>query len=194
MDTPSLALEQLSIAKYLFRLRAETPIHLPPWKGSTLHGGFGHALKKISPFYYQQLFTPGQAGDHPKPLVLLPPLEKDELYPPGQDFSCELTLFGDALPHFSICHAALEYLGREMGFARNQGKFSVQALETALPPHLNTPSGPALSGQEIAGGCADLNTRQLTLLFPTRLRLKANGQLIRQAPPFHLFFARSYFT
>lgn len=188
--TPFCALEQLCLAKYLFRLRAETPIHLPSWKGSALHGGFGHALQKVSPFYYQQLFAPGQAGDYPKPLVLLPPQERDELYPPGREFSCELTLFGNALSLFPICYAALEYLGREMGFGRNQGTFSVQAMETALPAQLTASSGPVLNGQDIAGDCTNLCANEITLHFPTRLRLKANGQLLRQSPPFHLFFAR----
>ena len=49
-------LNRLTVSKYLFRLRAETPLRLPPYKGSAFHGAFGHALKRISPFYYQEIF------------------------------------------------------------------------------------------------------------------------------------------
>ena len=188
----SCDLSKLTAAKYLFRLQAETRIQLPPYKGSALHGGFGHALKKISPFYYQQLCEPGRNNAHPKPFVLLPPLDNETVYPPGQPFTCELTLFGNAVLHFPICHAALEYLGREMGFGNNRGKFSVKGIETALPESCDQPiqSGRGISGQVIAASCVTAANNRITVHFPTRLRLKADGHLIRTAPPFHLFFAR----
>jgi len=187
----SCALQLLPVAKYLFRLNTATRIQLPPYKGSALHGGFGHALKKISPFYYRQIFEPGPDGARPKPFVLLPPLEPDESYPPGREFTCELTLFGSAIQQFSICHAALEYLGREMGLGNNRGTFRVASMETALPLHpaqqdnLNQ----VITGRDIAAGRC-LSANRVSLHLPTRLRLKADGRLIRQAPPFQLFFAR----
>lgn len=185
-------LQLLPVAKYLFRLKAQTRIQLPPYKGSTFHGGFGHALKKISPFYYQHIFEPGKDGARPKPFVLLPPLDNDEIYQPGREFTCELTLFGNAGQHFSICHAALEYLGREMGFGNNRGKFSVESIETALPATLaqHTPPGQAINGLDIAAARTDISGNQITLHLPTRLRLKSDGRLIRQAPPFQILFAR----
>ncbi|WPD21793.1 MAG: hypothetical protein SD837_16485 [Candidatus Electrothrix scaldis] len=112
---------QLTVSKYLFRLRAETSLRLPPYKGSALHGAFGHALKRISPFYYQELCASGNDGAAPRPYVLLPPLDSREHYPAGHPFSCELTLFGRAEQYFPICHAALEFLGREMGLGLNRG-------------------------------------------------------------------------
>lgn len=192
IPNPPCDLDKLTVAKYLFRLKTETRIQLPPYKGSALHGGFGHALKKITPFYYQQLCEPGQSNAHPKPYVLLPPLDSDTIYPPGHQFSCELTLFGNAILHFPICHAALEYLGREMGFGNNRGRFIVEGIETAQPTHCSqqVEPGQGISGEDIAASCPVMNTNQITIHFPTRLRLKADGRLIRQPPPFHLFFAR----
>lgn len=185
-------LRRLTVAKYLFRLKAKTRIDLPPYKGSALHGGFGHALKKIAPFYYQSIFEPGKDSAYPKPFVLLPPLDQDETYQPDREFTCELTLFGSAIQHFSICHAALEYLGREMGFGNNRGKFTIESIETALPANLaqHTPPDQAISGLDIAASRTGISGNRITLHLPTRLRLKADGRLIRQAPPFHLFFAR----
>ena len=186
------ALQLLPVAKYLFRLKAKSSIQLPPYKGSALHGGFGHALKKISPYYYQQLFEPGSDGARPKPFVLLPPLDIDEIYQPGCEFTCELTMFGDAIQHFSICHAALEYLGREMGLGSNRGRFSIESIETALPIDSTRQEHPdhPLTGLDIAAARIHLTPTRLTLHFPTRMRLKADSRLVRQAPPFQLFFAR----
>ena len=193
LDQPSsCALHLLPVAKYLFRLTAETRIHLPPYKGSALHGGFGHALKKISPYYYSNIFEPGQDNARPKPFVLLPPLDTDEIYQPGCEFTCELTLLGSAIQHFSICHAALEYLGREMGFGNNRGKFTIESIETALPTGPTQPDmpGQVITGHDIAVARTGIAADRITLHLPTRLRLKADSRLIRRAPPFQLFFAR----
>lgn len=64
-------------------------------------------------------------------------------------------------------------------------------MATALPPQLvGQTASETVNGQEIATGCTGVSGSQITLHFLTQLRLKTNGHLIRQAPPFHLFFAR----
>ncbi len=189
----SLNLQKLTIAKYLFRLRAETPILLPPYKGSSFHGGFGHALKRIAPFYYKEIFEPGSDGAKPKPFVLLPPLDTEKQYPAGHNFTCELTLFGSAEQFFPICHAALEFLGRELGIGSNRGKFTVQSMETAQPfrQDQSRDSDKGVNCLDIATACGNSAVRDsLTIYLPTRLRLKADGRLVSGAPDFHLFFAR----
>ncbi|MCI5224460.1 MAG: hypothetical protein D3924_17780, partial [Candidatus Electrothrix sp. AR4] len=185
--------QHLTVSKYLFRLRAESSIKLPLYKGSVLHGGFGHALKRISPFYYRQIFEPGSDGAKPKPFVLLPPLDTVEHYPDGHQFTCELTLFGDAEELFPICHAALEFLGREMGLGSNRGKFSIENLERARPMCDNPLPLDAepLTCQGIAEACGDpVMHDRLTIHLPTRLRLKADSRLVSRPPEFHLFLAR----
>lgn len=185
-------LQILTIAKYLFRLRAETTIRLPPDKGSAFHGAFGHALKRISPFYYQEIFAPGHDRAKPKPFVLLPPLESKEHYAAGQPLHCELTLFGRAGQFFPICHAAVEFLGREMGLGLNRGKFTVEGVDKACPSGSNSSADPAaLTCLEIVQTCPiPIRNDSLTIHLPTRLRLKSDGHLLSQPPEFHLFFAR----
>jgi hypothetical protein len=195
-------LNRLTVSKYLFRLRAETSLQLPPYKGSTLHGAFGHALKRISLFYYQQIFEPGNDGAKPKPFVLLPPLDSEEHYPAGHLFTCELTLFGNAEQFFPICHAALEFLGREMGLGQNRGKFSIEGVDKACPLQSNSLQNNSLQGNpagaeaesltclDIAQSCPIPVTDRLTIHLPTRLRLKNDGHLLSRAPEFHLFLAR----
>ncbi len=63
--------DKLKIVKYQFTLKAVDKITLPAYKDSTLHGGFGHALKKISPIWYRYFFESGldQKDDWPTPCV-----------------------------------------------------------------------------------------------------------------------------
>ncbi|HEB63049.1 MAG TPA: CRISPR system precrRNA processing endoribonuclease RAMP protein Cas6 [Gammaproteobacteria bacterium] len=180
-------LGKITIARYRFQLIATQKTALPCYKGSAFHGGFGHALRQIAPTWYQHLFEPEKSAAHfnpdfkppdksawPKPFVLLPPLDEQQGYAPGESFYCEITLFGHAIQHFPVCHAALEYLGSQMGLGRDQGRFKIEHVEEAKT---NTSRPP-------------VNPQQITLHFPTRLRLKSNNRLCRNELPFKLFFER----
>lgn len=165
----------LELTKYHFTLQAIDPIILPNYKGSTFHGGFGHALMKISPIWYRYFFQPGYEKNvsWPKPFVILPPLDDLETYPKGYQFHFDLTLFGEATQHYAIVQAAIEYLGLQMGIGYEQGKYKIIDITHTKPdqqPH-NTP-------------------QQITLHIPTRLRLKSNNHLHKETPDFSLIMAR----
>lgn len=167
----------LNMLRLQFTLEALEPISLPIYKGSTFHGGFGHALETISPTWFRYFFQTDKQTSNtlPKPFVLLPPLDTQQSYHPGETFHCELTLFGEAVQHYAIAHAAIEYLGNVMGLGYSRGKFKIQ--------NINTPSFNSIPAQ------AD----QLTLTVNTRLRLKANNRLLKQAPEFSQLI-KSLFT
>lgn len=96
-----------------FTLEAVDLISQPIYKGSTFHGGFGHALQTISPTWFRYFFqaATGDGNPIPKPFVLLPPLDKQQTYQIGETFGCELTLFGEATRHYAITQAAIEAKG-----------------------------------------------------------------------------------
>ena len=169
----------LEVSKYRFTLEAVDNISLPVYKGSTFHGGFGHALIKISPTWYQYFFEPGlnKKGDWPKPFVILPPLDEKENYPKGHQFHCELTLFGEANQHYAIAQAAIEYLGEQMGLGYEQGKYKIIEIEHIQP--LTDKRVNQISAQQ-----------QVKIHLPTRLRLKENNKLQRHPPTFLLFLTR----
>lgn len=165
---------KLEISKYSFTLEAVNNITLPAYKGSTFHGGFGHALMKISPIWYRYFFEPkSKDPSWPKPYVILPPLDNLERYPKGQQFQLELTLFGEAIQHHAIAQAAIEYLGLQMGLGYEQGKYKILDIQQ---------SSPDLATQT--------NCSEVQLSFSTRLRLKANNKLQRHPPGFLLFLSR----
>lgn len=167
--------EQFRLAKYSFTLEAIDNINLPAYKGSTFHGGFGHALMRISPIWYQYFFEPGlnKKGDWPKPFVILPPLDELEHYAKGHQFHLELTLIGEATRHYAIAQAAIEFLGMQMGLGYEKGKYKIIDV---------VHSQPLVDSLE--------NIPQLRLHLPTRLRLKANNRIQRKTPDFQLFVTR----
>ncbi|MEJ5359437.1 MAG: CRISPR system precrRNA processing endoribonuclease RAMP protein Cas6 [Desulfobacterales bacterium] len=121
---------------YRFQIRFETEAELPPYKGSTIRGVFGHALKRTvcvlrhqecpacilreNCLYAQVFETPlslpkravAPNGAIPHPFVIEPPLETKTSYQPGDTLECGLILFGEVnrmLPYF--IHA-FEEMGR----------------------------------------------------------------------------------
>ncbi len=170
--------DKLLLSKYRFTLEAIDNITLPAYKGSTFHGGFGHALMKISPTWYRYFFEPNtnSNGDWPKPFIILPPLDELERYPKGHQFHCELTMFGEATQHYAIAQAAIEYLGMEMGLGYEQGKYKIIDISKSQPTFQPSPS--------------TSNSQLITLHLPTRLRLKANNRLYKQTPDFQLLMTR----
>ena len=171
-----LNLPTLPISKYRFTLEAVDSITLPTYKGSSFHGGFGHALKQISPTWFKYFYQPKSPRnlDLPRPYVILPPLDKLEHYPKGHQFHLEITLIGEATQHYAIVQAAVEYLGLRMGLGYEQGKYKILEITKSQP-----------QPQEKVTAIS-----HITLKFPTRLRLKSHNRLQRQAPSFFLLMQR----
>ncbi|NOZ51786.1 MAG: cytosolic protein [Gammaproteobacteria bacterium] len=192
--TNNPALNHFSIAKYRFTLTAESDIVLPVYKGATFHGGFGRALKKISPAFYDYFYTATA-----KPFALTPPLDERPEYPPGSTLQFDLVLFGTAIAHFPICFAAFEFLGQQLGFGYNRGRYRIHKVQTLTPggaaqciyeDRTWRPAQPLVPGQDIASTHHGKHTQPITLALQTRLRLKDNNRLVRETPPFTLLLNR----
>ena len=150
----------LKVARYLFRLVAETAMHLPPFKGSTLRGGFGAAFRRSScaepdrpdcrgcllggvcAFSYC-FATTRPAGSEvlrsldeiPRPFVLEPPAAAATEIPAGGALDFGLVLIGRAIEYFPYFLLSFRRLGEE-GIGRDRtaglGRFAVAGV-FALP-------------------------------------------------------------
>jgi hypothetical protein len=118
----------LPIARLILTVRADAPLHLPPYIGSTLRGAFGHALKSLAllPHHhnnpcalaercpYCQVFAPAPQPTHPSgqtpaPYIIEPPAPyHPRRLQPGQTFRFGLVLIGKALPHLPAIVQAFE--------------------------------------------------------------------------------------
>ena len=193
---PHSVLSGFEIAKYRFKARVTKEIALPVYKGSAFHGGFGCALKAISPAFFQLFYQPPGQGEPPKPFVLLPPLEETVAYSLGDEMLFELVLIGSATQYFPVCFAAFEYLGQQFGFGKTKGCYQINEVNRC---ELDGSSTAVYKDGEwrLANTCkvaehgiTPQTLGDLTLQFKTRLRLKHNGQLLKQTPSFGLLLDR----
>jgi len=157
MDTLAESLAVLSLLRVRVTLRARDPLQLPPYKGSTLRGGFGSVFKETvcvvehrdcarcllrSRCAFPYVFDTPVPEDAarlrkypaaPHPFVFLPPLEEKTLYRPGESLAFDLTLIGkgaDFLPYFIY---TFERLGERHGLGKGRGRFSVESVTWLSP-------------------------------------------------------------
>ncbi len=131
-------------------MAAQAVAQLPPYKGSTIRGAFGHAFRRVAcPFRacppcilpktcpYTYVFeTPprdesglfGRSSAVPHPFVLELPLDERTEFAPGEQLTFGLVLVGkatDFLPYFVV---ALRDMGRA-GLGRGRTRWHLQKVE-----------------------------------------------------------------
>jgi hypothetical protein len=136
----------LRLTRYRFTLCMEDPVRLPSYAGSALRGVFGHGLRQsvcvtrlrdcnkcalCAQCVYSYLFeTPlyaGKGSNAPQPLV--PDLHGlGSRYAPGECFSFEITVIGEAVRHLSYVIQAWRRAGKQ-GLGPNRAKFSLSRVE-----------------------------------------------------------------
>jgi hypothetical protein len=159
--------------------RAELDGDLPDFKGSTLRGALGHALKEVSCLepaagrpcatcprpdrcaagaLFDEPSGPRRAEDHdrPSPYILTPPADPRATFRAGDRLALTLTLVGRARVWHPWVIAALAGLGwRGLGVARRP--WSLAALGVESPVAVVSPVGVATLGvgdplPELTGG------------------------------------------
>jgi hypothetical protein len=143
---------------YRFICRFESEAELPPYKGSTFRGAFGHALKRVvcalkrqecsdcilrERCLYTRVFeTPlAQGGKEsnrnsaiPHPFVIEPPPETRTRYAAGDGFECGLILFGEfnhMLPYFVYAFEQMGKIGLGRRINGSRGSFALQTVKSS---------------------------------------------------------------
>ncbi len=149
-------LDRLRIARYRFVLEAIEPMTLPPYRGSTLRGGFGHALKRIAcrnpgeqcktcrayeHCAYGYVFETRPPSDAevlrthqaiPRPFVFEAQREDKARYLPGEEVPFGLVLVGQGIEHLPHFILAFKTLGEE-GLGRGRGRFRLKGVWACDP-------------------------------------------------------------
>lgn len=149
-------LDRLRIARYRFELEAVEPMRLPPYKGSTLRGGFGHALKRIACRHpsekcascreyehcaYGYVFETRPPSDAevlrthqavPRPFVFEARREEKTEYEPGETVIFGLVLVGQGVEHLPHFILAFKTLGEE-GLGSGRGRFRLKGVWSCDP-------------------------------------------------------------
>jgi CRISPR-associated endoribonuclease Cas6 len=142
---------QIAIGNFEFILEARDAINMPPYKGSTLRGGFGSAFRRIvcivkgqecagcllkGKCVYSYIFeTPPPADTKimrkyeaaPHPFIIEPPAETNRSYKPGDTITFGLTLIGRAVDYLPYFIYTFEELGKT-GLGRGRGGFELRTV------------------------------------------------------------------
>lgn len=196
----------LPLARYRFHFTASTPVHFPEWAGSTLRGGFGHALRRLAcmtrqkdctgcPLLhtcpYPAIFAPPPAAHSlqqltqpPAPYVIEPAGWGRQQFAPGQPWHLDMVLMGRALRELPLISLAWQRAAQQ-GLGQGEGKSELAGIDY-LPPGtapecILTAPGQAIQAHNIQPPAEDTSARSvITLEFNTPLRLQDNG---RAVPP-----------
>ena len=211
-------LQNFRLARYRMTLTALSTITMPPYAGSTLRGGFGHAfrkmvctqgpidcrdctLKAVCPYPYifetapfegaQQLRT---YGDVPRPFVI-DPLDTRGEYRKGESFSFQLTLIGRAIDYLPYFLVSFRELG-EMGIGKGRGRFQLTHVRTDDGESIYDGDTQMVHNLSNARSFDDIQretesqpTDELALRLITPARITREGALTDQLP-FHVFWRR----
>jgi len=177
-------LEKLRLAKYRFLLQIVEPMTLPPYKGGTLRGAFGHAFKRmacvqpgaqcsacqqVARCAYSYVFeTPVPPGSEvlrthtavPRPFVFEPPLDRKTRYRPGDELPFELVLIGRGVDYLPFFILAFKALGDE-GLGQDRARFRLKKVWARAPLDpwetlIYDGESDALRNMEMAVGIAEI--------------------------------------
>lgn len=199
----------MRMGTYTFFCRFETDALLPAFKGSTIRGGLGHALKRTvcalrrqeckscllsATCAYALLFETGtgQAVRRPHPYILVPPDTEQRSWQAGALFSFSISLFGKAneyLPHlvYGIGEMGRDGLGKGASIT-NGGRFLLDSVRQGdavifegetLKPAVN------LAEPSFAVSHSQPAFTRLFLTCLTPLRIKSDNRF-QEGLPFHL--------
>jgi len=136
----------MKLIKHHFILNPVTDLILPPYKGSTLRGGFGHALKRVtcmnrgeectscilrSKCAYSYIFETAlfnsvhgktEGSRLPHPFIIEPSRDGKQFYKTGDKLDFNLVLLGQAIDYTPHVILAFEELGK-IGIGKNRGKY-----------------------------------------------------------------------
>ncbi len=179
----TLALDELSSQFRLLKLHVTIAFEktgtLPDFKGSMLHGWFGHALKGGGGNAYNVLFG-NHAPNQPKPYVICPSNDHKADYQKGELYSFEITLLGDSVVLADKLITAVRY-GEKLGLGYQRLPFKVVSIAS------NTPLGlkPGLHICNLQDWLSDLRsypeqTQEMAVQMITPMRCKYKGCIIKE--------------
>jgi hypothetical protein len=213
---------------FLFTTRVVRPLELDEHSGSALRGNLFEAVwqrfcnNKAAPSCaacplnqmcpVSALVAPlreenVRGRDIPRPDVILPPLEGERRFAPGETVSFGLTLFGtiiELLPYLLLVTNSLEAAGLGRRLPENQGRrgtFKIQQIEAYNPIdgtrqvlseagklRVEAPTV-SVTSMDVRKRAASLSAEQITIHFLTPIRLQHEERLMYR-PEFQPLVAR----
>lgn len=168
-------------------IRFEQAVELPPFPGTTLHGGFGHALMAVGQALYDFVFDPKDCRGSAlqKPYLFATPKDSPRRFKPGDKWQFTLTLLGNRVEALVDVITAL-FHWQALGLGTARARFCIERIVLAEPqPQLLYEAGvqyhiPAPSSLQ----------RQLEIHRITTQSITADSVWIECLSPWHIKYRR----
>ncbi len=197
----------MKLANYRIAITPKTNLTLPPYKGSTFRGGFGHALRRVictnrgeacisctlrSTCIYPYIFETTspkdeKSEDSPHPFIIEPPIDEKQHYTTDDQLNLHLILIGRAIDYIPYFILAFEELGR-IGIGSDRGKYRIERVtnisreKEALIYDGNShirDDYQVIDSADLFNETSQLDRQQITLRFLTPTRIKYKGKLTK---------------
>ena len=143
----------ITLGVFQFTINPIEPLILPPYKGSTLRGGFGYAFKRVvcairdkecpdcllkEKCIYSYVFETPPPSDTkimrkyksaPHPFIIEPPAEKRRGYKPGDEINFGLTLIGRAIDYLPYFIYTFDELGK-IGIGKGKAGYTLKEVRS----------------------------------------------------------------
>lgn len=153
IDCMNPFLDRLLLTKLRFRIRAESDLYLPVFKGAVFRGGFGYIFKNIVCPTHDTNCIHSRLGERcvfddvfntpvppnsavmrkypyaPHPFVLTPPLDARTRVPAGDTLALELVLIGRGISRLPYFIHTLEELGRR-GIGVQKSRYAIERIDS----------------------------------------------------------------
>ncbi|PID41618.1 MAG: hypothetical protein CSB48_13870 [Proteobacteria bacterium] len=184
----SPALHHLASRFPLLKLRVTLAFQhdtvLPAFKGSMLHGWFGHALKRSDEQAFHICY-----GEHdqqqPKPYIICPNNDHKTHWHKGELYDFDLTLFGSAIRLQDAIVTALT-LGEKMGLGDQRTPFEIISIASCTAAGLKPGLIPSTLSDYMAQSDFDPffeGNMELAIQMITPVRLKYRGEIVKRHAP-----------
>ncbi len=170
---------QLLRLKVFMQLQQDTI--LPAFKGSMLHGWFGHALKGTDEHAFH-VFYGEHAGQQPKPYMICPGADRKTTWHRGEIFDFDIVLFGDACQFAETVIQACQN-GEALGFGAKRCPLKLISISSVLPASLRAGIHPYYLSEHFNQPLPTQLQTELALHFTSPVRLKHRGSILKHGAP-----------
>ncbi|WP_116644779.1 CRISPR system precrRNA processing endoribonuclease RAMP protein Cas6 [Salinivibrio sp. HTSP] len=186
MITPAWAAltETFSLLKLNITIQLQEDSVLPAFKGSMLHGWFGHALKRADEHAFFVCYG-NHDNQQPKPYIICPNEDHKTHWRKGELYHFDITLFGHATQLVDALFKALKY-GESLGMGPQRTPFRVLSVASMTPTGLRSGVVPLSLADWLAVAPVsqfDTAEKELAITCLTPTRLKRNGKVCHQSLP-----------
>lgn len=173
-----------TLLKLTITIQFQQDTVLPAFKGSMLHGWFGHALKAADEHAFFICYG-NHDNQQPKPYIICPnedhktDWKKDELY------SFDISLFGEATQLVDKLFIALK-IGETLGLGAQRTPFKVLSVASKMPSGYKTGTHLFSLGDALTLHPVDTiieQEKEVAITFLTPTRLKHQGTVCQNTIP-----------